>query len=172
MELVDSLAQVSDLEGACRVLMRSPALGRPFHACSILMANDRAELSEIARSNVPGQPADFQGIRLWKETALSAHMVEGQPALVSREDFEALHPDIRFDWETSSFESVWLFPVPERGVPFGLVLLFSDERVEPVDLTESQRELLVTALKMPLRSQQWRQSLAVGGHSDDRARAS
>ena len=159
MEVVDSLGQVSDLEGACRVLASSPALGRPFHAASLALVDDHATLSEMARFNVPGLPQDFWGIRLWVESMLSNMLVTNQPTLLHRGLFHALHPDIGHDWSSSPFESLWVLPVAERGVPYGALLMFSKEILPSVDLDESHRDMLTTSLKLVLRSHEWRHGL-------------
>jgi hypothetical protein len=159
MEVVDSLGQVTDLEGACRVLVSSPALGRPFHASSIALVDDQAHLSEMARFNLPGLPQDFWHLRLWVESMLSQMMVSNQPTLVHRGLFHALHPDIRHDWSANPFESVWVLPVAERGVPYGAAFLFSKDIVDSVDIDDTHRDMLTTSLKLVLRSHEWRHGL-------------
>lgn len=159
MEVVDSLGQVTDLEGACRVLVSSPALGRPFHASSIALVDDRAHLSEMARFNLPGLPQDFWHLRLWVESMLSQMMVSNQPTLVHRGLFHALHSDIRHDWTANPFESLWIFPVAERGVPYGAAFLFSKVIIDSVDLDDTHRDMLATSLKLLLRSHEWRHGL-------------
>lgn len=159
MEVVDSLAQVTDLEGACRVLISSPALGRPFHAVTLGLVDERARLSEIARYNFAGFPDEFRHLRLWEESLLSRIMASGKPSVVLRGHFHALHPDIRYSWADSPFESVYVFPVGERGVPYGAVFLFSREIFDQVDLTDSHRDMLATSIKMVLRSHEWRHGL-------------
>jgi hypothetical protein len=172
MEVVDSLAQVSDLEGACRVLVSSPALGRPFHASSIGLVDDHAHLSEMARYNMPGLPQDFWHLRLWQESALSHILVNNQPTVLHRGLFDALHPDIRHDWSANPFEAVWIVPIVERGVPYGCIFLFSREPIISVDLEESHRDMLTTAVKLLLRSHEWRHGLHPVDNTDSRQRAS
>lgn len=159
MELVDSLAQVSDLEGACRVLTRSPALGRPFHQASLSLVDDRAMMSEIARFNLPGLPQDFQQLRVWEDAPLSRTLVGGTPRVFSRTDFSRLHPDIRFDWAECTTLSLYCVPVLERGVPYGMVMLFSDDHFVSVDLEERHRDLVLGSLKMQMRQHEWRNGL-------------
>lgn len=159
MEVVDSLGQVTDLEGACRVLVSSPALGRPFQASSIALVDDHAHLSEMARFNLPGLPQDFWHLRLWVESMLSQMMVANQATLVHRGLFHALHPDIRHDWAANPFESVWVLPIVERGVPYGAALLFSKDIIDSVDLDDTHRDMLTTSLKLLLRSHEWRHGL-------------
>ena len=162
MEMVDSLAQVSDLEGACRVLTRSPALGRPFHQASLGLVDDRAMLSEIARFNLPGLPHELSELRVWEDTPLSRSLVRATPRVFSRTEFSGLHPDIRFDWQESTTLSLFVLPILERGVPYGMLMLFSDDHFETVDLDEGHRELIVGSLKMLLRQHEWRTGLAMG----------
>jgi hypothetical protein len=159
MEVVDSLGQVTDLEGACRVLVSSPALGRPFHAASIALVDDHATVSEMARFNVPGLPQDFWHLRLWVESILSHAMVSNHPALIHRGLFYALHPDIRHEWSSNPFESVWVVPIAERGVPYGAVFMFSRDIIDAVELEDSHRDMLITSLKLLLRSHEWRHGL-------------
>jgi hypothetical protein len=168
MEVVDSLSQATDLEGACRALVSSPALGRPFHAATIGMVDDRAHLSEMARFNMPGLPQDFWNVRMWVESRLSHLMVSNTPALIHRGLFHAVHPDIRYDWANSPFESMWVLPIAERGVPYGVLLLFSKEILDTVDVEENHRDLLSTSLKLLLRSHEWRHGLQPN-HSEQRA---
>ena len=159
MEVVDSLGQVTDLEGACRVLASSPALGRPFHAASIGLVDDHATLSEMARFNLPGLPQDFWHLRLWVESTLSQLMVSNQPSLIHRGLFHSLHPDIGHDWSANAFESLWVVPIVERGVPYGALFLFSKDIVESIDLEDSHRDMLTTSIKLLLRSHEWRHGL-------------
>ncbi len=159
MEVVDSLGQVTDLEGACRVLASSPALGRPFHAASIGLVDDRATLSEMARFNLPGLPQDFWHLRLWVESMLSQVMVSNQPSLIHRGLFQAIHPDIGHDWSANPFESLWVVPIVERGVPYGALFLFSKDIVESIDLEDAHRDMLTTSIKLLLRSHEWRHGL-------------
>jgi hypothetical protein len=159
MEVVDSLSQATDLEGACRVLVSSPALGRPFHAALIGLVDDHAQFSEIARHNMPGLPQDFWNLRLFVESRLSHLMVSNQVALIHRGLFHSLHPDIRYDWAHTPFESLWVMPIAERGVPYGAVFLFSKEILDSVDVEDTHRDLLATSLKLQLRSHEWRHGL-------------
>jgi hypothetical protein len=159
MEVVDSLGQVTELEGACRVLVSSPALGRPFHAASISLVDDSARLSEMARFNMPGLPQDFWHLRLWVDSMLSQVMVANQPGVIHRGLFPALHPDIRHDWSANPFESAWVLPIVERGVPYGALMMFSKERVDSVDLDDSHRDMISTSVKLLLRSHEWRHGL-------------
>lgn len=159
MEVVDSLSQATDLEGACRVLVSSPALGRPFHAAIIGLVDDHAQFSEMARYNMPGLPQDFWNLRLFVESRLSHVLVSNQTALIHRGLFHAIHPDIGYDWTHTPFESLWVMPVAERGVPYGAVLLFSKDILESVEVDDSHRDLLTTSVKLQLRSHEWRHGL-------------
>ncbi len=160
MELVDSLAQVSDLGGACRVLTRSPALGRPFHQALCGLVDDKAAFSEIARYNMQGLPHDFQNLRVWADAPLSRSLVSGEPRLFHRNQFSSLHPDIRFDWSLSAASTLLVVPVPERGVPYGAVLLFSEEYFETIEIGERHRDLVLGSVKLQLRAHEWRNGLA------------
>lgn len=164
MEMVDSLAQVTDLEGACRVLTSSPALGRPFQAASLGLVDDQARLSELARHNVPGTPQDFWHLRLWQESLLSHLLVSNQPGVVHRGLYHTLHPDIRHDWSHNPFETIWVLPIGERGVPYGALMLFSKDIFDSVDIEERHREMLVTSIKLVLRSHEWRHGLHPSGY--------
>lgn len=157
--VVDSLARVTDLEGACRVLVSSPALGGPFHAATIALVDDSAHVSEMARHNMPGLPQDFWHVRLWVESILSHAMVNNHPTLVHREHFHALHPDIRHDWSHNPFESIWVVPIAERGVPYGVALLFSKDVIDSVAVEDTHRDMVATSIKLLLRSHEWRHGL-------------
>jgi hypothetical protein len=159
MEVVDSLARVSDLEGACRVLVSSPALGGPFHAATIALVDDHAHVSEMARFNMPGLPQDFWHLRLWVESILSHAMVSNHPTLVHRGHFHALHPDIAHDWSSNPFESVWVVPIAERGVPYGALFMFSKDIIGSVEVEDTHRDMLATSIKLLLRSHEWRHGL-------------
>lgn len=159
MEVADSLGQATDLEGACRVLASSPAFGRPFHAVSIALVDDHAQLSEMARLNLPGLPQDFWHLRLWVDSALSRVMIKNQPGVIHRGLFHTLHPDIRHEWTAHPFETVWILPIVERGVPYGAVFMFSKDVIVDVEVDERHRDMLTTSVKLLLRSHEWRHGL-------------
>lgn len=158
-QLLEGLAWVQDHDDLCRALVHSDFFGAQFHAAAIAIIHQDARAHEIAQYGLIGDRRPFTNLSIFSTSPLSQAIVNGRPVLLHDPHLNPVHFDNDYDWSNAKvFPTVYLVPMVHQRVPFAILAMLSNEKIEQVSLSPQQLSILTSILTLVLRS-----SYRVGG---------
>ena len=121
------LEQPSSAELA-KYIVFSEVTGPGPNGCVIALIDDMGKASEIGRFGLgPGWTWE-EPVPIWKNSQLFDTMRQGNPALISKSNFQKIFGFTRSpDPSEQDFNTVLMVPLVRSAGPFGLVLMFYEE---------------------------------------------